>query len=123
MKKIYIVTNGIYSDYSIDSVFSNKKLAQKYVEMYKDTISDLRVEVFNLNCYKQIVNDGYFPYWIDMEKNGNVIAVKENEYPTEPDITCLNYKKHLYINVFARSKTHAIKIANEKRIGWLLSNG
>lgn len=45
-KKIYIVTSGEYSDYSIDAVFTTKEKAVDYVEQHG---TDYNIEEYNLD--------------------------------------------------------------------------
>lgn len=40
MKEVYIVTNGTYSDYHIESVFSDREKAEKYLEELKKISND-----------------------------------------------------------------------------------
>jgi len=34
--KVYIVTSGVYSDYQIEGVFSNREAAEKYASIVPD---------------------------------------------------------------------------------------
>lgn len=46
MAKIYIVTSGDYSDYSINAVFSTKEKAEEYVQQHG---TDYRVEDYDID--------------------------------------------------------------------------
>ena len=46
MAKIYIVTSGEYSDYTIDAVFSTKEKAEEYVQQYG---TNYRVEDYDID--------------------------------------------------------------------------
>lgn len=62
MDKVYIVTSGYYSDYSIERVFLDKEKAEKYVSVsYRNDMSveeyditDLNVELENIKNVKEI---------------------------------------------------------------------
>ena len=62
MDKVYIVTSGYYSDYSIERVFLDKEKAEKYVSVSHRNdlsveeydITDLNVELENIKNVKEI---------------------------------------------------------------------
>ena len=77
--KVYIVTSGEYSDYHIDRVFTNEKLANEYCEVLKkynrSYFNDARVEVYFTNDNSEVddfdADDkrGYF-FGYAIEKGG-----------------------------------------------------
>lgn len=40
MSKVYIVTSGEYSDYRIESIFTNREAAEKYCAVYQNRYDD-----------------------------------------------------------------------------------
>ena len=72
MSKVYIVTQGAYSDYGIDSVFSNKEQAEKRALLIADQYDeDAYIEEYELDeiviqgdvyKYYEVTVDGESPY-------------------------------------------------------------
>lgn len=60
MAKVYIVTSGCYSDYTINVCFSTKEKAQEYINNSKKTKNysyrDIRIEEYELDGKTDIVN-------------------------------------------------------------------
>jgi hypothetical protein len=54
--KVYVVTRGEYSNYSIDKVFLDKEKAEKYAELYEKT----NRYADNVNVEEYIVYDEFF---------------------------------------------------------------
>lgn len=49
MNKVYIVTSGAYSDYSIEEVFDNPEDAEKYICLYNnDGYWNMRIEEYDI---------------------------------------------------------------------------
>lgn len=72
MSKVYIVTQGAYSDYGIDSVFSNKEQAEKRALLIADQYDeDAYVEEYELD---EIVIQG------DVYKYYEVIVDNKDSY-------------------------------------------
>jgi ribonuclease G len=44
MKKVFLVTRGDYSDYRVCAVFSDEKLAQKYIDSFNLTYDEFKIE-------------------------------------------------------------------------------
>ncbi len=55
MKKIYIVTSGEYSSYSVEAVFDSEALAKKFIDSVKTTTTDIneKIEAYELNIFKK----------------------------------------------------------------------
>lgn len=54
MNKVYIVTSGAYSDYSIEKVFDNREDAEKYICLHNnDGYWNMRVEEYDI--YKNVI--------------------------------------------------------------------
>ena len=74
MKKVYIVTQGDYSDYHIVAVFDNKEEAQKVVntlETIKPYYNEAQIEEYTiLNSYKDYAS-GEEDYYIEVTYNSD----------------------------------------------------
>jgi hypothetical protein len=122
--KIYIVTDGIYSDYKICGVYTTKELAQKFVDIYGGEIEQWEVDD------DEVIKNKYNLYKITMDISGNTKEInisndwydylRINKY--DNDITHVRFEEdltHLDIFVLAKDEQSAIKIANEKRIKYI----
>lgn len=125
---VFLVTHGDYAEYSVCAVFTEKTLAEKYVNSFREThFGKLEIEECTLNPYQHELKKGYKPFFVRMTKGGDCIEVYiEN--------TTVGFKKggvnvgfdyfgNIYINTFAKDEAHAIKIANEKRVQLITENG
>lgn len=117
--KIYIVTDGEYSDYKIMAVYTKKKLAEKYVELWGG-----RVEEHDLNPYEKEIKEGDSLYQVCMGRDGNVSYV--NKFlPTTNDQREIYFSyqdNYMVYELITNSKEKAIKAANEKRVFILTEN-
>lgn len=114
-KKIYIVTEGEYSDYHICAVYSTREKAEEYVQC-KGT--DYKIEEHDLD--EEIKRE--VKLWcvvFDLD-NGEVIETRSSDFLTE-DLTdtCQlkpTYKGRpfMYFYVLSETMDKAIKIASER---------
>jgi len=125
MTKVYIITQGSYSDYHICGVYSDLKTAKKIARLYlsdndKYHNSSLVIEEYELDEYQDIP-DNYSSYFIRMTRDGNVTEIRKKD---------LNYFRgygfdingFLHNTVIAKDEKHAIKIMNELRIDLIANN-
>ena len=108
MKKIFIVTSGSHSDYTIEGVFENADEAKRVSKL----IFEGRVEEYPLNQSSD--NSFLYPWRVWMEEDGKVLdsslrieAKRKAEYKTGGG--------YIDAYVLARDKEHAIKIVNDWR--------
>ncbi len=131
--EVYLVTRGEYSDYSICAIFSDKKLAEKYIELFKgnseeELEEELRIETYKVNPYQYELKADYKPYFVRMTKEGNCIEIKIQDlsYAFESKDEDLDFgfdiHKNMYLSSFAKDEKDAIKIANEKRLQLIAEN-
>lgn len=129
--KIYIVTDGCYSDYGIRAVFTDKALAEKYMAAY--SFDEPQIEEFDTDIVEENVKLGRKKYTVEMRKDGNNAKAELSDIEDYPWNNCTDYiykeDDGLYLEprltdfeieiirntVWATDKTHAIKIANERR--------
>jgi hypothetical protein len=58
-RKVWIITSGEYSDYSIDAVFLDEESAKKYMERYEEVHGDryrMQIEVFNVGTVPEEIH-------------------------------------------------------------------
>jgi hypothetical protein len=123
--KIYVVTSGSYSDYSISDVFSTKEKAQAYIDAYGGGYN--HIEDYELDPEYKTAKPGYARYSVTMDRDGNV---SRNTRCTA--IGLVDEEDELYWNrwnnvfqctVEAKSDVHAVKIVNEKRTQYIAEKG
>lgn len=128
MKKVYIVTSGDYSDYGIEAVFDSKKLAEEYINKYKELGfgSCKDIEEWNLNPKTREIKKGFKPYMVRMDHEGILEDIMDKNiswgFDGLEDCVRFDYKKSMTLFCFAKDENHAVKITNEKRIDYIKSN-
>ena len=117
--KIYVVTDGDYSDYMIHGVFSTLEKA----EIFKKYSKLDYIEVYELDDMQGIELNGYFKYDVYMDVDGNSeIELPDQRESIDRDIKPYGDGKRMVFEVKAKNEKHAVKIANEKRVQ-LIANG
>ena len=113
MKKVYIVTEGNYSDYDIVAVFSTKKKAKEFLKKYEEVYPyiDVRIEEYPVD----VPVEKCFGYVVVMKKNGDVVRT-EKTYDTEFGFRGFHFLSgDLVWAVNTDDEKKAIKVVNEKR--------
>ena len=117
--KIYVVTQGIYSDYHICGVAVNRKTAEKiakYVDSFGSSYHSANIEEYETDAWRNVVNEGamYEVRKTSKEK----LYVDKQEYDVEElyknrnKVVC-TANKTLVTNVIASDEGHALKIATD----------
>lgn len=123
--KVYIVGDGVYSDYGIRGIFSTKEKAMHAKEFWHTDIDIEEIELDSLPEHPL----GCFMFQVLMDRNGCFIHPNRGAYSGFPDSgvqrcspddrwgdsRCTALKDHWVFWVWARDEKHAIKIANERR--------
>ena len=127
LQAAFLVTRGDYSDYRVCAVFTEKALAEKYIDSFKgNSYEEFRIENYALNPYQYELKNDYKPFFLRMTKEGNCteINVKDSSYGFEDEDIDFGFdvNKNMYISIFAKDETHAVKIANEKRVQLIAGN-
>lgn len=126
LQAVFLVTRGDYSDYRVCAVFTDKKLAQKYIDSFEKAYDEFRIENYKLNPFSKELKADYKPYFLRMKKDGTCteIYVKDSSYGFESEDLDVGFDIHkdMYLSVFAKDEKHAIKIANEKRVQLIAEN-
>jgi hypothetical protein len=115
MSEVYIVTEGEYSDYKIVAVFTDKALATKCADLVSGD-----VETWTVDADAGQWRAGLRPWTVRMMEDGSTRwGAYETTAVNEDDED--NFFGYIKMSMWARSKEHAIKIANERRIQMLAS--
>lgn len=136
MSKVYLVTSGCYSDYSISGVFSTREKAEQWATVCHYDLTDQgydgsRLEEFDLDEGLVEMDRGLLLFAVDIRQNGDILEVSEGGHPSSvgPIDSWSTYSgmharqpPRQTVYVWARDKEHAVKIANERRIDALARN-
>lgn len=141
MKKIYVLTQGSYSDYSIVGIFSTRQKAEEFRTLVKpgyDGYNDLEEWTLDPDAPEKI-RHGYSIWNVTMLRDGTVedSSVRDLDYynvsrALDPPYIWERAKAPYYRGkgvpncldaaVWAKSRTHAIKIVNEYRAQFIANN-
>ena len=117
-KQVYLCLEGDSQDSTIVAIFEDKILAEKFCRKFSDcSIIEKRLNPFS----DQLLND-CLPYFIRLSKDGILMDIN-----TEP--SCYGFgignnhgfdrDGNMYFYCMAKSREHAIEIANTHRINIL----
>lgn len=112
--KIYVITAGEYSDYHICAVTDDKKSAERLRKIYSSHWREARVETYDT---KYIYEDPRSYWSFEVSLNGAIITgellyFREEEETEINEVELVGTK--FYINVIAKDRSHAEKIAFDK---------
>lgn len=121
MKKVYVVTDGNYSNYrivGICSTLSNAKILKELRNAQNDietvTLDDLPEAPSGMRVYCTVMNENGDVKSCNLE-DCEVMTYNWTWAPYGDD-------KNVFFHDWARSEEHAIKIANERRIQLIANN-
>lgn len=140
--KIYLVTEGSYSAYTVLGAYSTKEQAEAAKDCYATTNP---IEEYELNAPLPDHAPGTRMYRVDMKRNGDVVACVHDYMKERSDLAGVGWpvKSHLRADgsripwftedsqcqvayfsfrLWAVDEQAAIKIANERRLA-LIANG
>lgn len=112
--KVFVVTSGEYSDYTIDRVFSTRKKALEYLDTKDDSYT---LEVFDLDEPIERKTQIYeISFELDKKRVWNVSIEPDKRYKDMIHIggRYFNNRKTLDIYVESDSRKRALKIASER---------
>jgi len=132
--KVFMVTSGRYSDYTVEGIFSTIDKAKAYMDYesrntrYSKYNDIVEIEVDNV--YNFSIRDGYKCYYGNMDEDGNIddhgITSFSITDPTDNHMFensyRIEYDKSMTFEIKTVSEEHAIKIANDKRAELIASN-
>jgi len=143
--KVYVVTQGQYSDRHIIGIFDSKKKAEAFHAAFIDDegwcgVNEL-IEEYHLNPYESVISNNLKRYFVVMGRDGHTYRteVHYDSYPVVGggrlasivfwiDGWCVQHTPKfkfvatLKLYCWARDEGHAVKIANEKRIQIVANN-
>lgn len=105
--KVYVITQGVYSDYHIVGVALDKEKAERIASFFDSDSTNIE----EYDTEKWDISDGRYLYSIRIDKGG--IRIIENEDFYDPNVVRA-YPWGIYeVSVMARDKKHAMKIASD----------
>lgn len=128
MTKIYLVTQGSYSDYRIVGAFSSEENANKVVEALKtgNSWDEAGVEVYDVDSIQTKEGHRNYCVWMQAGGDSNVYAGDGVQSPgSDSEQFSRSYTKGapsgalLRVSRYVQSEEAAVKIANELRVRWL----
>lgn len=124
MAKIFLVTDGDYSDFYIRGAFSTMELAVEAQRIWGANSQIDEFEIDQVPKRSRMVPAGMYVFSIGMANDGAVKyhsfqdATESFEPDTNPSVWCGT----LQMRVMARDLEHAVKIVNEKRTQMIAEN-
>lgn len=139
IEKVYLVTKGRYSDYSVYGVFTDKSVAEEYAAQISDRWDNASIDPRPiLNNSNLTVPTGFRGYRVCMDRDGNTDGVDREQSVIDQDDNCGypevvgKYVEGKFVYVYTgkynfyiltdRGEEGAIKIANERRIRMIAEN-
>lgn len=112
--KVYVITKGEYSDYSIYGVVLDEKRAEALAKYIGDDFNCGMVEEYDTDQFSPLF-DGKRPYEVNYRIDGSVRDCHMMTF----DLYAFESKIRKYVNgylvyVWATDEKHAVKIANDK---------
>lgn len=125
MSKIYIVTSGSYSDYRVRAVCSTREKAEHTATLIGER-NDGAVEEFTLDDIPD-VPPGRLLWMVWMDVDGNSEVYQGDALSADPvnkwcpphtwgGMSGYQFSERASFQIWARDETHALKIANERRL-------
>lgn len=112
-KRVYIITSGRYSPYTIRAVFSTRTQARVYMSRMQHIIrDDMKIAAWELDKPK----DEWVSTIIRMDKLGQVREKWQEVAAYDPDGTLFDTQGNIVCAVLTDDTDLAIKVANERRI-------
>jgi hypothetical protein len=128
MKKVYMLEQGAYSDYGILGICSSEEKAKEVIKLYEN--SGLDINGYDKVNIREVILDEYTGmvdkkiFFVNMDKEGNTKHSGMTANITDDYMTYTYNKPNdlFYIfHIIAKDIDSAVKIANEKRTGLIIS--
>ena len=118
--KVYLVTDGEYSDYHLCGIYSTREKAEEAKQIY---VADRDIEEIELDGLPEHI-EGLYCYLVSMNKSGKLRSVDwlERSDRMNKDVTLWDHQEVADFFVMGRDSKHAIKIANERRSYLIATN-
>ena len=117
--KVYVITKGEYSDYSIYGVAIDKAEAEQMREYFSDEYDEANIEEYDTDVMK-CINEGQTFYCVSLDCKNDLVECEEDnnaiKFYQPGEIGHQRYKsqERYYIHLFAKDREHAIKIGADK---------
>lgn len=111
--KVYIITEGDYSDYHICAVTLEKKQAEQLKKYFASDYSEPRIEEYETDFYKPL-SDGLTLYEVCVADGRCWTHKVEYEIETYKVGFVRKNKERYYVPVYAVDESHAKKIGLDK---------
>jgi len=123
MDKVYVVTQGDYFENRLCAIFSDKTLAETYIRAFGDFCGEeLAVEEWDLDPFAGQLQQGFKPYLVKMNKQGQMLDLAPQTLPfADADSFCFDIQNNLQLKLFASDQEQAESAANLKRAGLIAS--
>ena len=126
MSKIYVITAGMCDDYDVVAVFSDKDVADRFVELN----GFCEVGEYELDKMETQVKKGLVPWevviWLSDGEVHNTGLVEFDLNDFRPDVVfhkdkgfTVEEESYLRVTCYAKNGEHAVKIAAEKRAEYI----
>jgi uncharacterized protein (TIGR02996 family) len=118
---VYLVSEGEYSGYSVCGVFSSEADAVRVMESCGGVVRFNDLEKFTLDEGAELASRGLKLFSVTMNGDGNEAKAELTTYIRESFYLSPSsyFPRHVSARIWAKDVTHALKIANEKRIAAL----
>lgn len=110
--KIYVITKGCYSDYSICAVSTNKEEAESLAEIYTDRFDTATIEEFDTENNAEVIKYKTV-FKCVYEKQTKSIKVEE-AYLDSASKGIINSKNYLTTYIRANAHNEALKFASDR---------
>ena len=127
MAKVYIITQGCYSDYHICAVTMDKEKAERLCTLFRNSCDEPEIEEWDTEANADLLA-GRKPYVVQFLENGDVYSAFERtwcielfkQYIEKTQILSAHKPINvLEVSLYAENKASAIKIAAERRAKYL----
>lgn len=120
MRAVYVVQAGSYSDRHIIGVCSTQEIADRLVELYTDLGESPYYYVWTLDEVPSCP-PGLLPWRVIMDRRGGADVQRKSidRFDNRSDYAANN---KMHFQMFAKDETHAVKIANERRVALIAAN-
>lgn len=113
--KVYVITQGCYSDYHICAVTLDEHEAERLLKVYSETYDKATVEEYDTDGPEAKMGlDGRVPYHVTFAKKYTSVSMSyEAPEDFKPNVKLGNHYDEVHL--FATDSEAAVKIAAEKR--------
>ena len=115
--KVYLVTQGDYSDYRVQAVFSTKDEAESYAKIISREYEEAKVETWGMDEKLPLMRGEAVAVTVVMDMEGNSTVTTSND-PVIDECTWYlqTHPEPVRVTRIGRTPEHVAKIANEFRV-------